>query len=271
MNTQTVSRPESPTSGAGQALTPHDIAFFKQHGYVVKPRFLDPDLMRLAVDRAWRELPDFFDRDDPSTWRGDVTDCCETRSIADRRGRVKFRQCLRTEELLMQLLPRNPFIRAAMEQMLGPGMVRSDNRIRGVYPTFPCPDYRHNVAPHRDRHPFHVSIVGYLEHVAPGGGGFTVWPGSHELMYHAFTTRSMDDEQSDRIPSLLQRMAHRHRIELYGEAGDVIFWHQRLLHTAGTNRTSRIRYAALCDFSRCDIEQTQSLPPADDMWEGWNI
>lgn len=294
MNTQSPSMsdrsspcPHESDHGHGP-LTANDIDFFKQNGYLVKHNVLDPELMRQAVDLIWELLPAHFKRDDPTTWRGPVKDCCITQTIRRRRGRVKFRKCLHEVELVKDLVPRNPFIHGAIEQMLGPGMVRPARRIRGLYPTFPCPELGGKpLEAHRDRHAFHVGAVCYLQDVAIGGGAFAVWPKSHQLLYRTFSTRSMDDDDTTKVDAIMKRLTLWRRypidamlrrmtrrggfVELPGKAGDVIFWHQRLAHAGATNVSSRVRYAALCDFARSDIEDTQHLPPAENMWDDWNI
>ena len=39
---------------------------------------------------------------------------------------------------------------------------------------------------------------------------------------------------------------------------------------AGHNRSRQLRQAVLYDFVKTDIEQTQDLPPQDDMWLDWS-
>ena len=55
-----------------------------------------------------------------------------------------------------------------------------------------------------------------------------------------------------------------------GEAGDVVFLHHRMGHSAGRNQSSRLRLAALCSISRTDISETMLLPPADSPFGGWS-
>jgi ectoine hydroxylase-related dioxygenase (phytanoyl-CoA dioxygenase family) len=59
-------------------------------------------------------------------------------------------------------------------------------------------------------------------------------------------------------------------VEFHGEAGDIIFWHHRLAHAGGHNRTWQIRQAVFYDFVKDDLEEKMNMPPAKDMWEDWS-
>ena len=102
------------TSISRDILKPHEVSFFKQNGYIIKSQILDPDLMKKTIDLAWQKLPDSFERTNPETWKGIVTDCLYSRSLTLRRGLVMLRKCIYSNELsnelLMDLLPRNPVV-----------------------------------------------------------------------------------------------------------------------------------------------------------------
>ena len=112
-----------------------------------------------------------------------------------------MRSCAR-EELLLQLLPRNSAVRAVADELLGAGKVGftppeyysgdfstdfSAEKTRGIYAIMPYKRPRTRLQPHndstlesRDR----VSCVGYISDVPPGGGGFAVWPGTHQSCWN---------------------------------------------------------------------------------------
>jgi hypothetical protein len=59
-------------------------------------------------------------------------------------------------------------------------------------------------------------------------------------------------------------------VDCYGSAGDVVFWHHRTAHMAGHNYSDVIRQAVLYDFSKTDLDEARTKPPAADMWEDWS-
>lgn len=264
-------------------LTINEINFFKRNGYVVKRQILDPDLMDQAIKRSWSELPTTFSPNEPGTWKGDVTDSCMTCSMIERRGVVKLRNCLWSEEVILEMYPRNPTVFGIVEQLLGSGNVAQPMNIRGVYLNFPIPEIPDNNtnSQHYEKHSLQLGTTAYLDDVVPGGGEFVVYPKSHIFMNYAFKTRWNDDE-SKRV-KLIRRILSRviRPVRLSGKAGDVIFWHHRLLHGRNINSSSQIRYAAVCDFCTKSLEEqkTNMEPwntydlkrPSLNMWKDWAI
>lgn len=252
-------------------LTPEDVLSFRRDGYLVKRNILDRDGCRRAVNRMWSCLPASFDRERWWTWRGKLTDCDGTMRIRERRGRFKIRDEVWFEPEWLELLPLNPFVRAATEQLLGAGTVATPKRVRGIYAVFPVRTLlkrrRHNG--HIDRPLFNLGMIAYLDDVEPGGGGFHVWPGSHRILYHDFLHEFGEESR----PSLAQHKAELRRnwpVEITGRAGDVIFYHYRILHGPGRNRGSRVRVAMLSDIRRKDYESMTLQPTDQDMWKSWN-
>ena len=167
---------------------------FRQWGYAVTGIRLDPAVRQRAIDRVWELLPPGFQPDRPRTWKGIVQDSCHTKDLGSRRGRLKFRECVRKEPWLYGLLAGHPEARAAVEDLLGPGEVAAPRYFRGLYPVFPCDPSREKVeAGHLDTHPFQVGAVLYLDEVAVGGGGVHVWPGSHLPVALAHHSLHADD------------------------------------------------------------------------------
>ena len=62
------------------------------------------------------------------------------------------------------------------------------------------------------------------------------------------------------------------RVEGYGAAGDVLLWHRLLAHTAGWNRSPRIRLreAVLCDYQKRESALPERNRSFEDMWQGWS-
>ena len=149
------------------------------------------------------------------------------------------------------------------EQLLGVGKLRAPHITRGIYTTLPRSD--EDFEPdhlHVDQHPFHLGVVGYLGDVVPNGGGFRVWPSSHQWFYYVFESqyKSERNEAYDRVRSLFESQPS---LECTGGTGDIVFWHHRLAHMAGRNYSRHLRQAVLYDFTRSDLEVAQeegSLP-----------
>lgn len=242
-------------------LSSDEIAFFKQEGYVVKRGVLDPALMACAQDQLWAGAPPRLNRHQPETWVG---------AFAEDRFTWKYREPGH-EPWMIELLATNPSIQAMAEQLLGSGTLQTPERVRGIYCIFPAGDApAPPVRLHVDQHPFHLGVVGYIDDVAPGGGGFTVWPGSHRKFYYDFTTRYTFNATANYATDR-DYYNSQPPTECPGQAGGIIFWHHRIGHSAGYNRTNRIRQAVLYDFKKNDLVATQDLPPAADMWEDWAI
>lgn len=268
---------------SGQLLADREIQFFKRNGYLVKRRILDPGAMNRAIDRAWCELPPHFDREDPATWRGVLTDSCETREMAARRGVVKLRQCLWGERGILDMFPANSTVSDIVEQLLGPDKVHRPRHIRGIYLNFPVPALRDSCSysSHYEKHSLQLGTTAYLDSVEPGGGEFVVFPKSHLLLNRAFRTR-WNDDGGWRV-TVARRLSARciKPVRITGDAGDIIFWHHRLLHGRCLNVSRKIRYAAVCDFCTNELEQqkTNAAPwnthdatrPAFDPWQDWAI
>ncbi|MFT5366126.1 MAG: hypothetical protein ACI8V2_001073 [Candidatus Latescibacterota bacterium] len=254
-------------------LTEADIHFFKTNGYLIKREVLDPDLMARARARLWDGKPPSFDPDDPDTWVGPIKPEEENDDRVNHRRnfRWQFRETGR-DEFMIDMLPRNPSVRAMVEQFLGPEL-REPQGIRGIYSTLPYGDRERADRPpgcHVDAHPFYLGVVSYIDFVPPGGGGFTVWPKSHRTFFNDFYSRHSYEPtgayQNDRD----WFSEHGEFADCHGGPGDIVFWHHRIGHTASPNHSRQIRKAVLYDFSRSNLPYVQEEPPVDDMWRDWS-
>ncbi|MEM7115316.1 MAG: phytanoyl-CoA dioxygenase family protein [Chloroflexota bacterium] len=294
-------------------LTAEQIAFFKENGYLLLPKALDTELCAQARARMWSSLPPDSDlkRDDPTTHIGPFSE--KDTQIAAQNLRQGYRWQLRemgTEPLMINLVYSERMM-AIAEQLLGAGTLRRPiiggvpmgskgfawpngpvdpannvEGIRGIYNTLPYgnrpkePDH-----PHTDGHPFHLGLVGLINDVPPGGGGFRIWPKSHKRLYPLFR---MQYDQA-RIPFYEHMPSHKgilypigyaeemaqicqdtEPVDCWGKAGDVVLWHHRMAHMAGHNHSSVIREAILGDFSKLDLDKTRMDPPQPDMWRDWS-
>jgi hypothetical protein len=252
-------------------LSSDEMRFFKREGYLIKRGVLDLELMARARERLWVGAPPSLRREDPASWVGPIAAGDESEDKGNyRRGfRWQYREP-GSEAWMVRLLASEPRVWGMAEQLLGAGQLVPPERIRGIYCTLP---YGERPIPpatcHVDAHPFHMGVVGYIDDVEPGGGGFAVWPGSHRRFYHAFHSqyRYEPTEEYERIREECHRTTP---VDCCGAAGDIVFWHHRIGHMAAPNRSDRIRQAVLYDFRKQDLDRTQEEPPCADMWRDWS-
>ncbi len=206
---------------------------FRRDGFLVLRGVLDPVGVAAARVSLWDHLPATFRRDDPRTWRGPVEDESGGRDLHERKGRVKLRGALRSDPALLDLLPRNEAVLAAVAALLAPRRAAPPATVRGIYLTFPMPELPQAFG-HVDLHDYAIGAVAYLDEVPALGGGLLVWPGSHRDRATPIAARQHEDPTA--------------AIELAGGPGDVILYDRNLTHAPGRNRLPYIRAALLCDF-----------------------
>ena len=254
-------------------LSIDEIEFFKDNGYLIKRSVLDPKLMARARDRLWDGAPPSMKRDDQASWVGPIRPEEESEDPSNRRKgfRWQFREP-GGEPFMLRLLATDPNVFGFAEQLIGKHQLQKPVRIRGIYCTLPYGKKNPGSGAggcHVDAHPFHLGVVGYIDDVGPGGGGFTVWSGSHRTFFGDFRTRYTfnpnKNYQGDR-----EKVLKQSSVECHGRAGDVVFWHHRIGHTAPPNRTGRIRQAVLYDFRKVDLAEYQDRRPTKNMWYDWS-
>ena len=249
-------------------LSQEDILFFKEEGYLIKRKVMDPDPMARARGRLWDNAPPELDANDPETWVGRLEQYKDDRG--NNRGGYgwKYRE-IGSEDWIVRMFPADPSIWGMAEQLLGSGALVAPERIRGIYCIMPEGDAPERpMGCHTDGHPFHLGVVGYIDDVPPKGGGFTVWPKSHSTLYHDYNSQYRHEPTAQHAGHIAYFNSQPY-VDCHGEAGDIVFWHHRLAHSAGHNRSPQIRKAVLYDFRRKDMEQTMEEPPCEDMWRDW--
>ncbi len=119
----------------------------------------------------------------------------------------------------------------------------------------------------------------YIDDVKTGGGGFTVFPGSHWVVSEYFKTHSLESPGWKGIPPAIDDSGsvgqskdnllktggwdYRRRLdeqliphEITGPAGTVTLWHMKILHGNGVNHRPMPRIAA---FTRYTHEEGDSI------------
>jgi hypothetical protein len=250
-------------------LSIEELAFFKQFGYLIKPKVLSPATCNELVDLMWQSAPAALDRFDPKTYRtipkSEWSDD-SLRFVQDDKWQYR---ALGTDQPLIDAMT-HPQLWQWGEQLLGKGNVRAPipggepmgskgpawpggpvdpqytEGVRGIYATLPNPSLQDTQDRlHTDGHPFHFGWVCLLEDCPPESGAFKVWPGSHQRFYPLFP---MPYDQSripfyDHLPShkgilhpasyldaVTSVEADTDPIDAWGGQGDVILWHHRLGH-----------------------------------------
>lgn len=276
-------RPNQAPPEDGLRLSPAQQRFFARHGYLQAPGALSARMCEDLIALTWRLMPSPLRRDDPQTWRGRIADCCNDLHLYQRKGLVRFKEkrFFRNEPEAQSLYGSN--IESLMAEALGRPVERFS--IRGLNPNFPFPDKvsvnallgcrmdpddgpwwprlpsppQLPIFGHLETHAVELTAIAYLDDVAEDGGAFAVWPGSHRLMRLAF------EAPVDFLPNALYRrlrnqLQRRAPLRLAGRRGDLILFHNRLLHANSINRSGKIRHAVLLDVLGEGWRERQSQP-----------
>lgn len=253
-------------------LTLSEIEHFMAFGFVLKKGLISKDLLDAAQPIIWAKLPESFRPDNPDSWNANINDCRGDMAPTDRFGLVKLRNEIHRCREVADITTRNPDIRVVAEQFLGVGTVADSQKFRGIYPIFPTPEHKQvAVNGHIDETPtkFRISVGVYLNDTPADGGGLMVWPKSHRSLH--FLTRTDGCLYEDMAsPEFLEGFHAWNRTEpviIPVEAGDVIFFHYRLLHGPSLNlRANHVRLAAYFNIHKSD----DATGPVGGLWDGWD-
>ncbi len=251
-------------------LSTEEKAQFVERGYVIKQIDLNQDVIDRAVDLTWSHVESHFERDNPDSWVGEIADSCRIAPISKRRGRLKFRECVRDTDWLVDMVYGDQQIKGWVESLLGPkGGPR--NKIRGLYPIFPSPTSSYRVEGGMDAHPFQICCIIYLNDTDENCGEFSLWEGSHRIMKDCFPGKASWKMLSNMADLRERAQEECQHVTFPGPAGTVILWHHRCLHTPITNRSRHVRHALVADFLQSDWEQKRDEPHEADMWADWAV
>ena len=306
-------------SDSGQksdSLSSQEIDFFLENGYLVKQALVDPEQAKHILNFAWdyliRSVPidstssRKLKAEDPSTW---ITPQWIPSGPPAKSGFYEGRQRIAyggrsvkihdigDQKMLLDLLPNNPVVRGIAQKILGVNL-RASERTRGIYAIFPGPRVSHDskidgsmLGPHTDRVCQQLNVCTYLDTVPPRGGGFTLYPGSHKIMYYAHENDSNWTPIQEFRAKIERVVNDITPIEIPGEPGDVIFWHGRTVHSIGIHVRENVRWAVFGDYMLDeptldeDIHRKlgqyewykdtrlleHDLPTSENMWQKWRI
>jgi hypothetical protein len=247
-------------------LTREQLEHFERNGFLLLSGAVDPEVCTHLCEQTWQRLPEHWQKDNPASWTGDVSDSCHTSDIVARRGHMKF-QKLPPDPMIERGFASGSRVFTAIGELFGkpPAPVQ----VRGLYCIAPLqealPRY---VTPHVEAHPVQAVAVGYLDDVPTGEGGLHVWPGSHKPLYPTFASK-LDYTATQATNVQLERYKRLQPVEIAGRRGDVLIMHHRLFHAPSLSR-SRLRFALFCDYLSCDWRKLAQQPPTAQVWEDWN-
>ena len=294
------------------ALSAQDIEQFKSQGFVVKHGLIDdPKALASLVDYFWDHVPNtVMDRDDPATWVNDPASRITTEE-AERLGhfeeytfKLRSPHGLGTEKYMLDATANHRNVRNVVEQLLRPP-VKLSERTRGIYAIFPKPTDApaKRLTPHTDPLASHLLAMVLIADIPPRSGGFTMWPGAHARLHPYFDKRNggsiTDPKRLEAYIKERDEIVHSVTpAEIVGSAGDVVFWHPRMIHSGGVNYSADtdnpcVRLVVPCDFQRGNYtyyeEETYGpseremwwvdsrhyhedvAPTADNLWAEWQI
>ena len=296
-----------------------EIEFFKANGFLFKRGMLEKVEACDAMSRIWRSLHQALSlrsgmnwtlsSDDPNSWRNpqwaempkaDDSGFFEGRQRTAVHGRTVKLHEIGNEDYLLKLLPHNPKVRAVAKALLGEPL-KPIERTRGVYAIFPTSELTDEerqaeitgdrLGPHTDRVCQQLNVCAYLEDVPPRSGGFTVYPGSHKILFKAHQYESNWSPTEHYNEAISEVVNNTTPVEFVGEQGDVVYWHGRMVHSSGIHVGSTIRWAVFADFmldeTILDANEHRALGQyewfkdakllrtdrevGDDMWRSWKI
>ena len=253
---------ESPEGVGMSLLTAEDKTFFVENGYLIRHNMLSEGQIQGAVDTLWRYIE--ADRDDPQTWvdAGPRSpDCWDHPAI---------RATLYETDLF-----------AMCRELAGDLSDDADPSTILVYPS--GSDEWAIKLPHLDGYNkseqatvgFTIGVTVYLSDVAPRGGGFTLWPGSHKTVAEFFKSHSLLGFNMHHPGGIVERDMSRifdlnEPVELVGRAGTACIWHGYMVHSGTSNCSDQIRMALVSRMSTKNWDLLQFETP-DDMWEYWEV
>lgn len=243
---------------------------FKRTGFIVIRNAIDDETTASALETVWSGLP--VDRDDPGSWKGQN----QGSDIEGLESNEPFEEIAKqafayADDLVGEgalALPDDPpveychhagtLVGEDHEGILSPHISYPDEDVdwtsrhledQGAHVDGYAPDDR--FGEEINYLPMTVGAAVYFDEIVPGGGGFTVWPGSHLATAEYFEDHTYEEYIEDQ--DVLADLDLGPPVEIFGEAGDLVLWHHNMVHAAGPNLSDRIRMASIGRFLHGDI------------------
>lgn len=283
--------------------------FFQDNGFLLKRGLIDRAQVDAAMQCVWerftRSVPmaegaAAVRRNDPDSWKSpqwaEMPAAEDSGPFQGRQRAVHSGHTVKLHELgaadfLVRLVPNHPAVRGIAQALLDHDL-RASSRTRGVYAIFPSREPTPaRLGPHTDQVCQQLNACIYLDDVPPRNGGFTLYPGSHRIMHQAHETEANWSPRPNYRDAVRKVAKDIRPVEFAAEAGTVIFWHGRMVHSSGIHTGECIRWATFADFSQnretlspdehraCgqfewfkDTELFRhDTPVGESMWQNWNV
>jgi len=259
---------------------------FKRNGFVVIPNAIDKQKCSEIIDTIFEFIS--VDPEKPSEWynrepqymlsEGFISDPLSTHLNDVLTVSIKFVEILVGNGNLKSIsdIPEEPCLHAGQTIF---DQIQEVPKHNGVYePILRYPEIGgrwESPTPHIDGTvggmdfqdidylPFTIGATVYFQDIEPRGGGFTVWPGSHEIVSEYFSNNSY----SDYIESMgvLNDLKIGPPFEISGSAGTLILWHPALAHAGSKNISPNIRFSGIQRLST-DMTPNHSEQILEDLW-----
>lgn len=234
-------------------LTPEQKNHLFEQGWVVIPQVVPAEMLQAARDTINSTIENYLD------------------SIQT------YAHTLKTDERLTNLLMKTDAF-SLIESALGKEKVVPSTNVQCAL-RFPGHDTKslNNLTPHIDS--FHPSKDGKPGSITPfiaiagfflndidqdNAGNFTVWPGTHRQFAKYFEKHGADPELKLGIPPVDLPQP----VQIKAKAGDMIFAHYQLAHTAAANISNDVRYTVYIRMHHEDRPK-DSLDVLTDIWKYW--
>ena len=270
------------------SLKADEVSAFQSRGFLVKRGVLSKsETLTIALDYFWSKVPhSILQRDDPDTWLDSPHEKWEEEDIPNvgvlRGTNWKMRSPgpdgVGTESFLVDGIANHPAMIEIVSHFLG-APVKPASRVRGIYGVLPKhPDTNEKLHPHGDYMAAEISAMVLLHDTDPKSGSYTVWPGSHARMHMQWDKvhgSTIGDSNADGYRLTKdQILRDTDPVEFTGSAGDVIFWHPRMLHSAEVNCTCesnfpKVRIIVPCDYQRAGMTCIDNLEHGPDPVYQW--
>jgi len=233
-------------------FTTHQKRQLFENGWVVIPQVVPAEMVRAARHAINSTVENYLD------------------SI-----QIRARELKKDERLTNMLMKTEAF--SLIESALGKGKVVPSTNVQCAlrFPDDESADLK--VRPHIDS--FEPSVEGKPGSIKPfiaiagfflndveqdNAGNFTVWPGTHRQFAKYFEKHGADPELILGIPPVELPQP----VQIKVKAGDMIFAHYQLAHTAATNLSPAVRYAVYIRMHHADRPK-DSLDVLTDIWKYW--
>ncbi len=231
----------------GDGFSSAELAQFENDGYVVVRRLADSTTCAIMLVKAKRDLAAAAQ---PVEYEADTGYPGAPASLEAPGGRT-VRRLLQAYARSAVFASRqiSPLLAVRLRQLLGPRVEMSQahhNCVMTKNPGFSSVTHWHqDIRYWSFQQPELVSVWTALGREHPGNGCLRVLPGTHRM---AFEPEQFDGDKCFRSEHSANAalIATQHTVEL--EAGDVLFFHCRLLHAAGDNRSNETKFSLVSTY-----------------------